>query len=251
MTSVSTLGQSRIEAWMVAKLFGSSTQDKTGAASPTPPGLSDNDPGTTASMSSTTSQALLRLKAGGSDGSSADPSQSPESSLPLIGYRYYTTTQENALIKANNALTSDEVSEAMYGGGLSDTGQIGQRNTFASIIKDRQLDFDDVFQNIADDPSFSDAERQHASDVVKKDIALISSLKTAYAKHDVIFQKASDVQGFDFHETATMLGDPDGLSNVAHYTMSYNREFFDHNPDGKNHAMIQGAQGLQLYLTWD
>lgn len=253
MSSIAPLSASTTASWLVLRLFGVDTnqQDGTPSAGLLPlPGVSL---ATTRAVSSRASDAFSKLSTGGNY---ATPNAQVEASLSPGGglaSGLLSTNQDIAIVKEANAMTSQQLSDAIYGSGVTVAGEANTIRTFADMMAmDRQTVSN--LSQMAKDPTLSDAARQSASTAAQQIAAVASAEQTAYDNHTLVFQKASDVQGLDYQGTMTFTA-TDGNGNLPPQgagvvDQSYNADFLLHNQDGKQHDMMDFGNGVQLFLTW-
>lgn len=242
--------------WMVSQLFGFATDNKTQADStqPTtatsllPPGLSSNG-----RASSATNDALLKLSTGG--GETTADAQVAASLSPGGGLAsgLLSANQAIAVINDANSMMSQQLSDALYGAGLTDATLANTKVTFADIMANDQHEVAGLSQ-LANDPTLSDAARQSYSASSKQIAALASSEQAAYDNHTLVFEKASEVNGLDYQRGTLNVTATDGNPNLppqgsTGVSSSYNTSFLLNNPDGKTHS-IMNLNGVDLYLTW-
>jgi hypothetical protein len=205
------------------------------------------------SVANSTAQAVAALAKGGS----AAPSTDQQQGNPFPGYvQTYgpdgpplTANQDNAIVAAANAMTSQQLSAAIYGSGVQTTGFQNSHATWASTTAQTISVMNDL-KNQANDPFPSAAERQSA-DSALKGFSNSASMDEAYNNHTLVIQKATDVHGLDYQGVITYYGANNGNAppNVAGGPESYNANFFLHNPDGKHHSLGGFGNGVMLYFT--
>ncbi len=224
MTTVSATGPTRIQSWMVPKLFGPSTPDQAGdpAKEPLDTVMS------LAKMSGATADAVGTLRHGGSNRQSAALS--------------------NAIVKRLNAMTSDQITEAMYSGkGLAFAGGLvdSPNTTFVSIMKNYTDSADRYREFAADDASSADQRQASAEQAVHID-NLVATLQKAFDDKTLVFHKASEIEGLDFREHIEFNDDLTAPSRGA--------DLYDINSSylTENHLEdhILGVAGITLFMSW-
>jgi hypothetical protein len=172
---------------------------------------------------------------------------------------------------ADNEMTSQQISDALYsgqgipvasGGGANATMAdeinaltqgVAYNTQFASELATRQAAgaIDDDMAARLGLSNNSDAQVNKLIAFIQNqaagDSALAAGITAAFQNHTLTIQKATDVQGLDYSETvwnsASGNGEGGGGSN------SYSQAFLNSDADGKHHALI-GIADVALYLTW-
>lgn len=225
MTTVSTTRAPQIESWMVPKLFATSTPDKIDGP------VKDQSTASlsSAKMSGATSEAIGKLKQGGV----------PERQSAAVS---------NAIVKRLNAMTSDDITEAMYSGkGLTFAGGlVGSPNTiFASIMKN-YTDTTARERQWADNDQYTADQRQQSAALASHMKSLTATLQKAFDDKTLVFHKASDIKGLDFKENIQFNDDLNAPSKgAADYNI--NSTFLT---DNHLEDHLVGAPGITLFMTW-
>jgi hypothetical protein len=264
MNTISSIASDpRLAVLMLAKLFKPAIGrgETAGAALASPSNLVLPGAVGLGRLSNATSQAVLALGKAGEPRDtqitnapelSSSDNASVTSTSKTVFPVYNSTDQDNSIIKQANALTSQQLSDAMYGSGLAVTGVAGQKTTFSDILAWQRQAAESDWQQ-ANDPSLSEQVRKAAMVNANISTELSEDLQKAYDDHSLVFQKASDVAGLDFQGAVNAVSyegqgnkPPVGLVNDE----SYDTAFYSANADGKHHTMIDVGDGLMQYLTW-
>ncbi len=241
-------GSPKMETWMVDLLFAQPGQarDDT-AAAPSAPAVSVAS-GARSAVAPGTGQAITALQAGGIDAASDTASSEP---------RYTTVAQTNALVASNNAMTSAQISKALYSGkGFRAPGLIGATDTFATIVQ-RDRDAAQIALNLADDSAAAAAAGQDPDSLramAARTNAYADSMQKAFDNHTLSIQKMSDVPGLDYTQIEKFGGaSPNSQPTFDTLAGSYDKEamseFMSTFTNGKQ-VGTPAVGGVRLLLTW-
>ena len=240
MTSVDAFGSSKLEPWMVSKLFGSASQDQGGGQTSSP--TSNRSPEVSSSsvgqISSTLAQALSRLKVGGASeaAGSGDAGQASGDWQARMDALSYVTWIRN------NAMTSHDVEAAMYGSGIA--ASHGGTISFADVIAKERGSIQSSREFYSQNFDLSEADRQAELKKDDDNSKFLDQLQAAYSNHTLKFQNAGDVAGLDFSGFVSASG------AATPQTESYNSDFYQNRSNKDTTRMIDTGTGLTLYVSW-
>lgn len=248
MTSVDSAGSTTMQNWMVDILFARPGQDE---AAPPPAASTALSAIAVASAAKSgvapgTGQAMAALQAGGA-------TVTPGDGARPTGYT--TVAQYNAQVAANNAMTSAQISAALYSGIGIPGLDSGETDTFATIIQ-VERDAAQNYVHLADDPAQVAALRVDADSLrawASQTTAYADSMQKAFDNHTLVIQKLSDVPGLNFTQRETFLGRQDSQPDVTTWTGGYDQQamhdFMSQFKGGK-HAGTPLLGGVALLVTW-
>jgi hypothetical protein len=239
-----------METWMVDLLFGQPGQatTDTGTAETTAPPTVSVTSVARSTVAAGTGQAISALQAGGA-GAAPDTGTS--------GPKYLTVAQANAMVASNNALTSAQISKALYGGGgLQSIDSVGQTDTFADIIQ-RERDAAQISLSLADDPAAAAAAGQDPASLredAARTNAYADSMQKAFDNHTLVIQRLSDIPSLKYTLRAELGGSgPNSLPDSATWTGGYDQEAmkeFIGKFKNSQHVGTPSIGGVDIVITW-
>ena len=253
MTSISAVGSPGIEMWMVNLLFGGNASQEGShvAAKPTPIPSVIVSSSAKDSVSAATAWAITTLQGNGGD-ATPDSATSERQSM--------SATQANAVVASVDAMTSDQISAALYSGaGLPAVGDIGGPNATFSELVNRMLSDAAWKQNpiqTITGQNFGTAAVGDASLAAEgaHDATLAASMQKAFDNHTLVFQKASDVEGLNYHEVTTFKSydpskPPNEVDNSALYDKTALSNLLGTDRNGNTHVLATIGT-VTMILSW-
>lgn len=248
MTSIGVAGSTTMESWMVDMLFGQPGQAKAAPPAAASGAVSAVSVASAArsAVAPATGQAVAALQAGGTGAAPDDGSS----------MKYLTVAQSNAVIASNNAMTSAQISAALYSGDGLQGFEVGKRETMST---DAQLSMDNAqdFLDLANDPVAAAAVGRDPEELRTSAASLIAfndSMQKAFDDHTLVIQKLSDVPGLNFTQREKFLGPSqdwlaEGMTWTGHYDQQAMHDFMAQFKDGR-HAATPFIGGVELLVTW-
>ena len=248
MESIGIAGSPRMETWMVDLLFGQPEQatTDTAATAPTAPPAVSVASAARSAVAAGTGQAITALQAGGTapDTGTTDP-------------KYLTVAQANAMVASNNAMSSAQISKALYnGGGLQSIDSVEQTDTFADIVQ-RERNAAQTYLSWVDNPSVAPPVRPDPDSLkamAAQTNAYADSMQKAFDNHSLVIQKLSDIASLDYTLRAKLGGSgPNSLPNSATWTGGYDQEAMSKLISGLNNNQNFGTTsigGVDILMTW-
>ena len=268
MTSISAWGGVN-SAWTVSTLFGSNSANGTPAAAPDGASAATQIV-TTSSTTRASGQIAGLIATLNAQKASTKSSQVPGAAPGAVstsqsgvqdhtlwsdpfGVEYQTNSQKNATFTQVNNMSSEDLSAALYGKGITVPVGDGQttfnfasvENWFSGIVASTNTTLS------LSDSGLTDAEKQIASKNNDQLAKLAQSLQTAFDNHTLVIQNAADVDGLQFEHTLTYNGDPNSTQyGSIDETESYNANYlWSSGHDGKQHDLFTTGMA-SLYFTW-
>jgi hypothetical protein len=180
------------------------------------------------------------------------------------------TTQNNLWV-SENSMTSQQLTDAIYSGGLAElNGSDLSDESFVDALNGDAAAYGLMLANataaqnwatqamsagISSDPAAGSNETVEqylttANSVVaeaQQNLTNLNQVMSAYENHTLDVQNAVDVQGLDY--TSSMKETTQDGSSTESGSTTWNQSFLTNNPDGQQHVMIE-LGNAELYLSW-